>query len=226
MKIELKREKIVYNERLNNQIQLNIQNNSNDTSLLDHIEEGPVHKMLNLAKESRLLDMYEEKMIDIIHVFSRLVLANIIGKRKWNKRSHILQLSNYITESDESFGIVCLENNCFKWEQEFNSPGLPKKDRVMSKWSEGENGQGRYWRPEGMMRFMVLQKTIEKYRHEYNEDYREFEDEILKRETETNYNNVRKRRKVVNENGDIVSGDDSNNDNVSDELEDFLKRCG
>ena len=77
-----------------------------------------------------------------------------------------------------------------------------------------------------MMRFMVLQKTIEKYRREYNEDYREFEDEILKRETETNYNNVRKRRKVVNENGDIVNGDDNNNDNVSDELEDFLKRCG
>ena len=77
-----------------------------------------------------------------------------------------------------------------------------------------------------MMRFMVLQKTIENFRHEYNEDYREFEDEILKRETETNDNNVRKRRKVVNENGDIFSGDDNNNDNVSDELEDFLKRCG
>ena len=107
-----------------------------------------------------------------------------------------------------------------------HTSGLPKKDRVKSKWSEGENGQGRYWRPEGMMRFMVLQKTIEKYRREYNEDYREFEDEILKRETETNDNNVRKRRKVVNENGDVVSGDDSNNDNVSDELEDFLKRCG
>ena len=201
-------------------------NTNTDQNLDDDLnQKGPTHKLLSMAQSGQLLEIYTEKQYDLLHTFATLILSNIVGKRDWNKRSHIQHLRKFVTASDEAFAIVCLENNAFKWEEEYYDPNIPKKERIKSKWSEGENGQAKYWRAEGMMRFMNIQKTLETFRNDNELDYLEIENEMLRREKVKNDGNKRKRRKVVNEDGVTIGNEMNGGPNNNDELEEFLKRC-
>ena len=72
---------------------------------------GFTHQLLALADDDKILSIYEKKNMDMIYTFKRLIVANVTGKRQWNKFSDSLLMHRFVTLSDEAFSVLILENN-------------------------------------------------------------------------------------------------------------------
>ena len=102
---ELKKEVKLYTEQVNS---------CSTEEEKQKIELGLAHQLLALADDDNILSIYEEKNMDMIYTFNRLIVSNVTGKRQWNKFSDSLLLHRFVTPSDEAFGVLILENNCEK----------------------------------------------------------------------------------------------------------------
>ena len=163
------------------------------------IELGLAHQLLALADDDNILSIYEEKNMDMIYTFNRLIVSNVTGKRQWNKFSDSLLLHRFVTPSDEAFAVLILENNCEKWRDELDNPDNNKSERKKARWSEGDDHKPRKWSKEALIRFMKLEMFFEEYREKRNDDYKEIEIEVKERETCKNDN---KRTKIVSDIGE------------------------
>ena len=63
------------------------------------------------------LDEYKKlrKNPDAFHTFVELFVSMVTGKTKHSLNKYHKLLQNYITESDEAFTLLLLENNWEKW---------------------------------------------------------------------------------------------------------------
>ena len=91
-------------------------------------------------------------------------------------------MKDFITFSDEAFAMLAIENNAEKWRDSVKFPTLKKKDLPKALYTEGEEGNG--WSEAGLMRFIVLFKSLVKKRRDGGESRKNIEDEVLKREKE------------------------------------------
>ena len=126
--------------------------------------------------------IYESDNMDLIYYWVTNCLSNSTGKRKWNKFSSDRRMKDFITFSDEAFAMLALENNAEKWRDSVKFPTLKKKDLPKALYTEGEEGNG--WSEAGLMRFIVLFKSLVKKRRDGGESRKNIEDEVLKREKE------------------------------------------
>ena len=112
---------------------------------------GFAHQLLALADDDKILSMYEEKKMDMIYTFTRLIVANVTGKRQWNKFSDSLLMHRFVTPSDEAFAVLILENNCEKWRDEFDNPNSNKSNKKKARWSEGGDRKARKWSKDALI---------------------------------------------------------------------------
>ena len=126
--------------------------------------------------------IYESDNMDLIYYWVTNCLSNSTGKRKWNKFCSERRMKDFITFSDEAFAMLAIENNAEKWRDSVKFPTLKKKDLPKALYTEGEEGNG--WSEAGLMRFIVLFKSLVKKRRDGGESRKKIEDEVLKREKE------------------------------------------
>ena len=128
-------------------------------------QRGPVHTLLKLGYHDMMHTVYEHDT-EVISRFWYLVLPEAVGKRKWNKLSKGLQVSNFVTKSDEAFAMVMVENNAGKWLHMLLHPELTAvaKRRIPTKYTLTDDQQSG-WSNEGIYRFTELNLFVAKYRH-------------------------------------------------------------
>lgn len=82
----------------------------------------------------------------------------VVGRRVWKKNSDLVPLRLFVTASDEAFAMLVLENNAEKWIDEIENPGKSRKDRSLSRYTEGikESTSPNKWGKEGIQRFLEL----------------------------------------------------------------------
>ena len=97
---------------------------------------GPMHTLLDIVQQNELehLYSYNDK---VVLCFVTKILTSIIGKRKYKKYCSCVPLRQFVTLSDESFGIILLENNAGKWYGEVEGDGT-----IPALYSEAKKGSG------------------------------------------------------------------------------------
>jgi hypothetical protein len=103
-------------------------------------------------------------------------LKCVVGSKPWARRHHRESLSDVVTESDESFVLLTLENNYDRWCQEFTlaphdneGRSLLPESRYTNSGSSNKVGKGssrRFhgWSREGYLRFNTLHGMVKEDR--------------------------------------------------------------
>ena len=165
--------------------------------------KGPMHEIIYMAKEGKLIDLYFKDDENVVYEFVTKVLAYVFSKRQWNLLSVEMKYDEFVTNSDEAFALLLVENNCYKWEDVFLNPDLPKDRRVKTQWTEC-NGDKK-WSIEGMMRYKQLYEKLEEYKEAKREQYDKMVVRIKEKEIE-NDSRIRSRKKKK-KNGMVYGGD-------------------
>lgn len=198
--------------------QINSNANMEDNNeISDKQFKGPMHELMYLSREGKLIELYFKHGENLIYYFVTKILANVIGKRKWNSMGRQKLLSVFVTNSDDAFALLVMENNCFKWTDEFENPGICRKLKVKAQWSETADGS-RNWSMEGMKRYMELFKALEKHKIQHKDRYKDMCEQIRKMEMERTMQTSKKKKKDQ-DNDNLL--DDMSND-MNRELEQFL----
>ena len=113
--------------------------------------------------------LYEDK--ERFYAFLVLVCKNVIRKRKWKKKKDQQHYYEFVTESDEAFAILLLDNNAEKYKS-MNQHGDNRHSWQQPKYSRkcatGKfNGKG--WSFVAMAKYFKIKNAIEEWR-DNNED--------------------------------------------------------
>lgn len=157
-------------------------------------KKGLMHTLIHLAKDRKISTVYEMTNNDLIFEYIKKVLSNVVRKNKWNKYSKKHLMKDFVDKSDDSFGMLVLENNAEKWLQELEYKGRPimKKDMVKSLYTEKE--RKREWSVEGIKRFRELTVLVLVSKRKLGERYQEIEDTMRTMEIQYDTTNNRKRK--------------------------------
>ena len=183
----------------------------------DMVFKGPMHELIFMTKEGKLMELYFKHGEKLIYHFVTKILSNVIGKRKWNNMSCKKLMNVFVTNSDEAFAMLVMENNCLKWEDEYENPGMDRRMKMKTRWTETEDGS-RSWSIEGMRRYMELYKGLDNDKEEHKGRYYEIMDIVRTMEIEKHNGSSKRKKRELMRNEEAV--DISNNQN--DELEQFL----
>jgi hypothetical protein len=95
---------------------------------------------------------------DVVMKFMDCAVGSVVGRRVWKKNSDLVPLRLFVTASDEAFAMLVLENNAEKWIDEIENPGRSRKERSLSRYTEGikESTSPNKWGKEGIQRFLEL----------------------------------------------------------------------
>ena len=100
-------------------------------------------------------------------VFCDVVLAQIVGKHDWKVNSGRKKLSEYVTTSNEAFGLLLLENSWTTWKE--MAGNADSGQYISNKPLYTLNGAGTKknggWKPEGWLRFNELAKMVQEDRN-------------------------------------------------------------
>jgi hypothetical protein len=103
-------------------------------------------------------------------------LKCVVGSKPWSRRFYRESLSEVVTESDESFVLLTIENNYERWCHEFTIDPHDKNGRVQlpearytnsgSSHKTGKGSSRRFhgWSREGYLRFNALHRQIKEDR--------------------------------------------------------------
>ena len=116
-----------------------------------------------------LKKLYEDK--ERFYTFLMIICKHVVRKRKWKKKKDHEHYYEFITESDEAFAILLLDNNAEKYNS-MNQYGGYKQSWKPPKYSRcnvrGEtNGKG--WSYQAQIKYFKLKIAIIKWR-DNNED--------------------------------------------------------
>lgn len=190
----------------------------NNSSASEMVFKGPMHELLFITKEGKLIELYFEYGETLVYHFVSKILCNVIGKRKWNNMSCKKLMNIFITNSDEAFAMLVMENNCLKWEDEYENPGMDRGMKIRTKWTETEDGS-RNWSVDGMRRYMELYKGLESRKQENKVRYYDIMNGMKRKQIEKHTYGSNK-RKIKDLMQDEESAVVSNNE--LEELEAFL----
>lgn len=179
--------------------------------------KGPMHELLYLTSKGRLIELYFKHGENLIYHFVTKILSHVVGKRKWNNMGSKKLMNVFVTNSDEAFAMLVMENNCFKWTDEFENPSIDRRLKVRAQWTETEDGC-RNWSIDGMKRYMELYKALEKHKLQHKDRYKDVMETMKMMEIERT-NNTNKRKKKDMDNNQVP---DDNSNYQNDELEQFL----
>ena len=71
----------------------------------------------------------------MIYHFVMKILSNVVGKSKWNNMGSKKLMNVFVTNSDEAFAMLVMENNCFKWVDKIENPGVNRRLKVKAQWT-------------------------------------------------------------------------------------------
>ena len=119
--------------------------------------------------EDLLTKLYEDK--ERFYTFLILVCKHIVTKKKWRRKKIQQHYYEFITESDEAFGILLMDNNAEKYKS-INKYRSHKQlwDRPKySRCGKRTSPVGKGWSCEAKMKYFKLKYAIENWR-DNNED--------------------------------------------------------
>ena len=136
-------------------------------------EEWPTIK-----KESSLIDLMDLSK-DTRKAYSfmcKVILPCVVGKTRWAKKCHDMQLQKWVAKVDEGFGILVLTNYWEKWWAMVEGDDDAVKS-IRTKWTdEGRGANARMnggWSREGRSEFGNICKLVMEDRKGKNEQEKE-----------------------------------------------------
>ena len=122
--------------------------------------------LVKLVTEGKIEEVYKNKYLYFL--FQHTCVMSVIFKRKWKQKKMTENSCNYVTDSDEAFSFLSLENNGNRY-LDMGNIGTSKEDYSTPRYTD-INGvkklKGKGWSTEGMMRFVILTEKMETMRRE------------------------------------------------------------
>ena len=145
----------------------------------DSLESNRTTNQLDLYSD--LSDLASTKIPTIIEelykdserffVFLSLVCKHVITKSKWKKYKESIPYYEFVTESDEAFAILIMDNNLIRYKDMINL-GECKRDcwsqPKYTRMGSDRRTVGRGWSSEGKLKYFELTKAIQEWRDENN----------------------------------------------------------
>ncbi len=118
---------------------------------------------------------------DVFTMVCDYLLPGIVGRKHFKENRHRLPLSEIVTESDEAFFCLILENNSERWEDMVENNTMTSNKPT--KWSKGK-GKGALkfngWEEKGLKRFNKYMKIVQDDREKRGADFDRYYKEHVK----------------------------------------------
>ena len=154
-------------------------------------ERGPYHTLLMLGLHFDVMKLYNEGDLDVLDIYFKDILAESVGKRKWNMMVKGLPIWKFVSKSDEAFALLVLENISVRLVQKMAHPDLSNKMAIKPRYSHGECPG---WTQEGISRFVDLCQMVQKVHVSKREFYVQMDEKIIVRPKSRRMNKREKRK--------------------------------